>query len=194
MTPTWFVAGFLVVVVAERMRATFTKHGVDSGQKQMSWSLYGFYTLYTLIVVGSFAERCLVQRPFVVWISVAGVVMYVFSTILRNTAIRALGRFWSLQIEIRQQHQLVREGVYGYVRHPIYAAIVLEVLSIPLVAQAWWTLLFALCTHVPLLMFRLSREEKAMVDKFGDTYRQYQREVGALCPRLWGMKRRANLM
>lgn len=194
MTTTWFVAGFLAVVVLERMRATFARSRTEPGQQQMSWSLYVFYTLYTFIIVGSFAEHFFSQRLLVMWVSGVGLAMYVFSTVLRNAAIRALGRFWSLQIEIRQEHQLVREGVYRYVRHPVYAAIVLEMLSIPLVAQAWWTLLFAAFTHVPLLMFRLSREEKALVDKFGDAYRQYQREVGALWPRLSSIARRADLM
>jgi protein-S-isoprenylcysteine O-methyltransferase Ste14 len=36
---------------------------------------------------------------------------------------------------------------------------------------------------VPLLLMRIRREEAAMVEKFGDTYREYQQEVGALIPR-----------
>ena len=68
-------------------------------------------------------------------------------------------------------------------RHPAYAAITLEVLSIPLAVNAWWTLLFTAATYVPLLWVRLRQEERALVEKFGDAYRAYQREVGAVLPR-----------
>jgi protein-S-isoprenylcysteine O-methyltransferase Ste14 len=60
----------------------------------------------------------------------------------------------------------------------------LEVLSIPLTVNAWWTVAFAAATYLPLLVYRLRVEEQALVEKFGDSYRVYQREVGALCPRL----------
>lgn len=149
----------------------------------MRWSLYALYTTYTLIVVGAGIEFVLVRKVPIIWVTLIGVAGHIGSVLLRKVAIRTLGRMWSLQVEIREQHQLVREGVYRFVRHPIYAAIVLEVVSLPLVANAWWTLAFACVTHIPLVLIRMHFEEQALVEKLGEPYRVYQREVGALVPK-----------
>ena len=179
----WAVVGFLTIAYGERIVQSFVSQATVAGEQRMRWSLYAMCVNYTIIVWGSCAEHFLVRRPPVVWVSAVGLVMYVVSVVLRKTAIRTLGKFWSLQVEIRSEHQLIREGVYNVVRHPIYAAIILEVTSIPLVANAWGMVAYALVTHVSLIMFRMRNEEQALVDKMGDLYRGYQREVGALLPK-----------
>ena len=181
---TWGVVIFLALVGLQRLLETFKRRDTVAGRLQMRWSFYAFFILHTVILVGSLVEYLLVRRPLSpVWTGL-GLALFGASLIVRNVAIRTLGRFWSLHVEIRSEHQLVREGIYNVVRHPAYAAITLEVLSIPPTVNAWWTLLFAAATYVPLLVVRLRHEERALVEKFGDAYRVYQREVGALVPKL----------
>jgi protein-S-isoprenylcysteine O-methyltransferase Ste14 len=180
---TCFAVAFLAVVGLQRLLETFKRRGTMVGQQQMRWSFYAFFFLHALIIIGALGEFLLSDRMLKWPATVAGLLLYATSLVVRNVAIRALGRFWSLQIEIRSEHQLVREGIYNYIRHPAYLAITLEVLSIPVTVNAWWTALFAAVTYVPLLVYRLRVEERALVDKFGDQYRSYQREVGALWPR-----------
>ena len=180
---TCFVVSFLAVVGLQRLLETFKRRGTIAGQQQMRWSFYAFFVLHSLIMAGALVEFLLSDRTLKWPVTAAGLVLYGASLVVRNVAIRALGRFWSLQIEIRKEHQLVREGIYNYIRHPAYLAITLEVLSIPMTVNAWWTMAFAAVTYVPLLVYRLRVEEDALVEKFGDSYRAYQREVGALWPR-----------
>lgn len=184
---TWVVVVFLVVAFIERVAQSVDRQVTTPGSQRMRWSLPVLYLLYVMNVAGSLLEHLLVRRGVVLWISVFGLVLYLGSLILRRVAIRTLGKFWSLHVEIRDQHQLVREGVYSFVRHPIYAAIVLEVVSIPLVANAWWVLGFVSTTHVLVVLLRMRREEREMMAKLGDLYRTYQRDVGALIPR-WKMR------
>ena len=155
----------------------------------MQWSLYALYGSYSLVVGGALAEHLITRRPLIPWVSVVGLLAYLGSFVLRTVAIRTLREFWSLQIEIRSEHRLIREGVYSWLRHPNYAAILLEVLSIPLVVNAWVTLALALATFVPMLLYRTHCEEAALVEKFGERYRAYQREVGKLVPK-WSARRR----
>jgi protein-S-isoprenylcysteine O-methyltransferase Ste14 len=177
------VIGFICLASLQRVLETFARRPKESGPKQMMWSFYAFVILHALIFVGALVEFLWVDRPLIWGLSAVGAVLFGFSLWLRNAAIRALGRFWSLVVEIREKHQFVQDGPYRYVRHPAYAAIVLEVLCVPMVANAWWAMLFAAVTYVPLLVWRLKVEEVALVEKFGEPYRQFQREVGALVPR-----------
>ena len=188
---TCFAVAFLALVSLQRLLETFKRRGTMAGQQQMRWSFYAFFILHTVIIAGSLAEFLIGGRALFWPATAAGLMLYAASLVVRNVAIKTLGRFWSLQVEIRSEHQLVREGIYNFVRHPAYLAIVLEVLSIPLTVNAWWTTLFAAATYVPLLLLRLRVEERALVEKFGDAYRSYQREVGALVPRVSALARRS---
>jgi isoprenylcysteine carboxyl methyltransferase (ICMT) family protein YpbQ len=180
---TWVAVGFLALVGVQRLRETFARRQTIRGQRQMGWSFYVFFALHTLILVGALVEFLWLRKTLVIGWSALGGGLFVGSLILRNMAIHTLGRYWSLHVEIREQHQLVRAGIYNLVRHPAYAAIMVEVLSIPMVVNAWWTMLFAAITYLPLLGLRLRLEEKALLEKFGEHYRQYQSEAGALLPK-----------
>jgi len=178
-----FVVVFILFASFQRIFETFSRRPKEKGQQQMLWSFYAFAILHVLIFGGALAEYVWVRMTLIWPVSIAGVVLYVGSLVLRNMAIRALGKFWSLVVEIREKHQFVREGPYRFVRHPAYAAIVLEVLVVPLAVNAWWAMAFAAATYVPLLVIRMKQEEVALAEKFGEPYRQYQREVGALVPK-----------
>lgn len=175
--------GFLVVVGLHRLLETFARRQTIRGQRQIGWSFYVFLALHTMILVGALVEFLWLRKTLVIGWSVLGGALFIASLILRNIAIHALGRYWSLHVEIREQHQLVRVGIYNLVRHPAYLAIMVEVISIPMTVNAWWTLLFAVATYVPLLLVRLHYEERALVEKFGEEYQTYQHEVGALVPK-----------
>lgn len=185
---TWFVLLFLAAVNLQRVRETFQKRGTLPGEQRMQWSFRAFFILHTLIMLAALTEFLLWRKTLIVAWAATGVGLYLVSVVVRNVAIRTLGRYWSLHVEIRDQHQLVRTGIYNWVRHPAYLAIMLEVLSIPLTVNAWWTTLFAAVSYVPLLMLRLRVEERALVEKFGGDYRRYQAEVGVLLPK-WPLTR-----
>ncbi len=179
--------GFTVFVVAAlgwRAWETFRKQGAARGSTSMMWSFYALVGLTTVIFVGTMLEFFLVSRPFRPAIAVAGVALFGLANWLRIVAIRALDRYWSLHIEIREQQPLIQQGPYGWVRHPAYSAFVIEHVAVPLVGNAWWSLGLTLLLYVPMILWRIHKEEAALVAKFGERYRDYQRRVGRLVPRL----------
>ncbi len=182
-TTKWLFVVFVVVVVVERLLETNFSRKAMRGQKHMNWSLPAFFVLHVGLIAGMTAEFFLVRGDRVnPWVSLAGLAVFAAAMGLRLVAIRTLGKFWSLDVEIREGHKLVREGVYGYMRHPVYSAIILEFVGMNLVANAWWTLLATLILYFPLLGLRLLQEEKVLVEKFGEDYRRYRLEVRALVP------------
>jgi len=140
--------------------------------------------LHTLIFLGGVAEYFLRRAPLDWRVVAVGVVGHAISLVVRRSAIRTLGRFWSLHLEIRPGHELVREGIYQHVRHPAYSAIMLEVIAVPLAINAYVMLVVAVGLYIPVLLARWAGEEREMVAKFGDQYREYQRTTPAFLPRL----------
>ena len=96
---------------------------------------------------------------------------------------RALGRFWSWDLRIQQDHKLVTEGVYARVRHPMYTVLMAHTVGLAVVSSSW--LFMLLCAaRIAGLYLRIRREEAMLIEKFGDEYRAYMRRAGRLLPRL----------
>lgn len=94
-----------------------------------------------------------------------------------------LGQNWSVTLEIRKGHQLVTQGIYQRIRHPMYASIWLFNIAQGLLLENWlagWSLFVAFGV---LYFARVSREEQMMIDFFGEEYRAYMKRTGRLLPR-----------
>ena len=50
---------------------------------------------------------------------------------------RALGTNWSITLEIRDRHRLVTDGLYRYVRHPMYSSFWLWAIAQALLIPNW---------------------------------------------------------
>jgi protein-S-isoprenylcysteine O-methyltransferase Ste14 len=88
-------------------------------------------------------------------------------------------------VEIRENHEFVQSGPFRFVRHPVYFSMILELLASGLLSSAWWMLLIVPFAFIPALVMRLRLEEPALLEKFGDRYRDYQRRVPMLIPYKW---------
>ena len=96
---------------------------------------------------------------------------------------------WRQVYRARQEDQLVTDGLYGYIRHPQYTGLFLTLFGEGVVH---WPTLFSVGLF-PLIVVAFSwlarREERAMLDQFGEAYRVYQNHVPMFVPQ-WGRWRR----
>ena len=170
---------------AARMAEIATKRNTIPGPVQENLTFRLFFVVGTAITFGSLAEYLFVRREFSWLVLGAGVACSLVSFALRRSAIAALGKFWSLHVEIRENHEFVQSGPFRFMRHPTYFSMVLELLSFALIFNAWITMIFIPLAYIPVLIMRLRLEEPALVEKFGDAYREYQRRVPMLIPYKW---------
>ncbi|RLI00513.1 hypothetical protein DRO38_06320 [Candidatus Bathyarchaeota archaeon] len=173
---------FMVIMGIHRIWETFLRKGKVKGNIVKGWTLPALTIAYIMVCVGAVVEYFVIKRPINFIITFLGFSMYLIGLVGRSWAIKTLGRYHSVQIEIRNRHPLIREGPYKYLRHPIYFSIIFEILGIPLVPNSYYACLIALFIYIPLLFIRLRQEEKVMIEKFGDVYLQYKREVDGLLP------------
>ncbi len=162
-----------------------TKRDLIAGKIRENLTLRLFLLAGTIIFAGSIAEF-IFRAPRLWWPAfTAGWVCGVASFAIRRRAIAALGRFWSLHVEIRDNHEFVQSGPFRWVRHPAYFSMILELLALALICNAFFTLLLIPLFFVPVLIMRIRIEEVALVEKFGDAYRTFQRTKPALIPWKW---------
>jgi protein-S-isoprenylcysteine O-methyltransferase Ste14 len=103
-----------------------------------------------------------------------------------------LGRDFSPQLQLREGHSLVTQGVFQHIRHPMYAAHLLWAVAQLLLLQNWIAGPAFLVASIPLYIARIPREEEMMEDEFGEEYRRYMERTGRVVPRIpWDVAAKA---
>ena len=175
----------VLAIYVVRLVELGTKRDLIAGKIRENLTLRLFLLAGTVIFAGSMAEF-IFRAPRLWWPAFsAGWVCGVASFAIRRQAIAALGKFWSLHVEIRENHEFVQSGPFRWVRHPAYFSMILELLALALICNAFFTLLLIPLFFVPVLIMRIRIEEVALVEKFGDAYRTFQRTKPALIPWKW---------
>lgn len=95
-----------------------------------------------------------------------------------------LGKNWSPTLEIREQHSLVTRGVYKYVRHPMYSAIWISVLSQPLLIHNWLAGWLVIPVFLLMCLTRIPKEERMMLQQFGQDYQAFIASRGRFLPKV----------
>ena len=172
----------VVLIYLVRLVELGTRRDTISGPIRERLTLRLFMLAGTVMVAGSVVEFFVRQMSLNGWTFIAGWICALASLVIRRKAIAALGKFWSLHVEIRENHQFVRTGPFRWVRHPTYFSMILELLGLGLIMNATYTLVIVAVIFVPTLAFRINYEEKALVEKFGDAYQDYRRNTPAVFP------------
>ncbi|WP_312015825.1 protein-S-isoprenylcysteine O-methyltransferase [Bradyrhizobium liaoningense] len=99
-----------------------------------------------------------------------------------HLAHRALGRNWSVSLDVRENHELVTEGFYRRVRHPIYSAFWLWAVAQALLLPNWIAGFAGLAGFGILIFGRVAGEGRIMLQTFADSYREYMARIGRIFP------------
>ena len=118
------------------------------------------------------------------WLAWAGVAIFGLAILLLWQSHAKLGQNWTPTLGIRDEHSLVTEGVYKYIRHPMYAAHWLWAIAQVLMLHNWIAGYSFLIVVVPFYLMRVNNEEQMMIRQFGEEYRAYMKRTGRMIPRL----------
>lgn len=178
----WFVIRF---PHQRRSRKTAVTQRVDRTRERilLTVSFCGLFIIPLIYVVGNqpkFADYTF--SPAVAWL---GVLVFVASLALFYRVHQELGRSWSVTLELRDNHALITHGLYGYVRHPMYTAFWLWALAQALLLPNWVAGLSGFIGFGILFFARVGREERMMLDAFGDAYRAYAARTKRVIPGIY---------
>lgn len=125
-------------------------------------SLPWMVTFHTLMLLGAAVEVVVLERPLVPWMACLGLVLFVFTNLGRLWVIQTLGVNWTVRVVGGAERKISVAGPFRWVRHPNYALVFVEMIALPLIHTALWTLLFGTIAHVFLLRERVRVEESAL--------------------------------
>ncbi|MEL6967627.1 MAG: protein-S-isoprenylcysteine O-methyltransferase [Pseudomonadota bacterium] len=96
---------------------------------------------------------------------------------------------WSVTLEVRENHTLVQEGLYRYVRHPMYSSFWLWGLGQALIVPNMAAGLAGIASVALLYFTRVNKEEDMMRNQFGQDYETYSQKTGRIIPKLTAFQR-----
>lgn len=119
------------------------------------------------------------------WIVYLGLLLIFAGIFGRWIIIKSLGKYFTVDVTIREDHQIKKDGFYSVLRHPSYAASLLTFLGLGLYLNNW--VAFAVAVIPPFLAFsyRISVEEKALIEQFGQEYLDYKKQTKKLIPYIY---------
>lgn len=108
--------------------------------------------------------------------------VFVAALLLRWWSILVLGKFFTVDVAIASDHQLVIRGPYRLARHPSYTGMMLAFAAFAVTLQNWVSILGVLVPIALALAFRIRVEEAALHQAFGAEYQRYSATTRRLIP------------
>ncbi len=158
----------------------------DGGKDRLTLPLI-WTVIFVSIFAGFFLRAALPQGrlPHPQAFSVIGLVLFVLGMIVRWIAIIHLGRFFTVNVAIAQDHELITTGPYRYVRHPSYTGTLLTFLGFGLCMLNIFSLAAVFLPIAAAFLWRMHVEETALREAFGDRYRAYAARTRRLVPLIY---------
>ena len=111
-----------------------------------------------------------------------GAILFFLGGLLQIMARRQLHEDKTFQERLSAGFDAAQTGLYAKLRYPSKTALLLMMLGICLATQSWWALGLYFIIFIPSALFRISQEEKEMLDQFGDRWMSYKEETKRIIP------------
>lgn len=126
-------------------------------------------------------ERALVTGSLIGLVEWVGLAVTLLGVALAASGKIRLGRWFSATLGVKQGHRLITAWPYSWVRHPVYAGLVIAIVGSALTWNSLLTLVLGVLLVAPL-WFHTHYEELLFEQHFGDEFRTYRERVPRLVP------------
>ena len=176
-----FLAGIIMMFKnPELLRKRLNAKEKENEQKWVV-ALSGLMFIIGFLVAGFNYKYKWVELPDIVVIvfSVVFILAYImYAEVLRENT------YLSRTIEVQKDQKVIDTGLYGIVRHPMYAATILLFLAMPLVLGSLYS--FVIFLVYPIIIAKRIRNEEEVLEKELKGYKEYKQKVKyKMIPLIW---------
>src|SRR4029079_10743047 len=174
MSLTWELG--LIYLVSEILLTLTRRSRSKTGTKQdrstlgIIWLVIAISITGGVFVAKNFRAATLPGGPL---LARASVLLFVAGLILRWWAIITLGRFFTVDVTIEKDHELVERGPFRLVRHPSYSGVLLAFVGLALSLRNWAALPVILIPIGGAFGHRMNAAENELSNALGPRYAEY---------------------
>jgi protein-S-isoprenylcysteine O-methyltransferase Ste14 len=142
---------------------------------------YEVFTLFLFLFYPRVLAFAAISLPL--WLRTLGALLALISLLLFIWVHRNLGGYFTVNLKVYREHKLVDTGPYRWVRHPMYTAFYLLHIAAFLMTANWFIGITWMAGLTVIVLVRIWREEKMMLQIFGEDYRAYMNRTGRFWPK-----------
>lgn len=172
----WFLSEFLYKNILKSSKND--QKGKDKSTLNILWLAIPF-SIAAAVTISNISTLPITDSS---WIMYGGEALILIGIIFRFVIIRSLGKYFTVDVTIKEGHKIKKEGFYKYLRHPSYAFSLLTSLGLGLYLNNWLSLIFAFVPPFLAFAYRIKIEEQALVEQFGNEYIEYRKTTKKLIP------------
>lgn len=113
-----------------------------------------------------------------------GTALFFLGGLLQLIARRQLHEDKTFQERLNAGFEAAQTGIYSKIRHPGKTALLLIILGFCMAMGSIWGLAFTIILFIPSLLYRMSQEEKTLMDEFGDRWIAYKEDTKRIIPKI----------
>lgn len=176
-----FIAGIVMMVKNPSLLEKRLNVKEKQVEQQLVVKLSGLMFIVGFVIAGLDYRFMWLKLP--TWVTIVGVVLFLASYLLYAEVLRE-NTYLSRTIEVQEGQKVVSTGLYGIVRHPMYAVTIVLFISMPLVLGSLISLIIFL-VYPFIIAKRIKNEEKVLIEGL-DGYEEYTKKVKyRLIPFIW---------
>lgn len=153
----------------------------ENNKKYEKTSYFISLTWFVSLIV-PVLEYAYIMRHNII-ITIIGVLLVLIGIAVRGIAIKTLGEYFSRDVETWSDQEIVRSGIYKYIRHPAYAGNILQIIGFPLILNSYFSLTLSLITILGFV-WRIVVEEKVLKEQIAE-YKKYIKKTNRIIPKIW---------
>lgn len=180
----WLLAAAAVVVMLTQPTPRAAEF-VSSVDRLSALSILLAANLGVLAPALEYAFRREVWPAPAEWTVLVGGLLLASGVAFRVWAIQTLDTAFTAVVKTSADQRLISTGPYRWLRHPAYTGIVVALVGAALVFESMWGAASVVLVMLPVYLYRIRIEERALVERFGDEYRQFAARRWALLPPLY---------
>lgn len=111
-----------------------------------------------------------------------GLLIFIVFSWLQVWAYKTMGKNYSQEVIISKKQELVTSGPFKFVRHPQYISQLLSDIGAGVALASYLVLPIVILILIPLFVLRAILEEKLLLKRFPEEYKEYKKKTGFLIP------------
>ena len=177
----WMVLAFVWLAMAFTIKRAKRRESVVERLQYTGLLVIGFWLLFgpQSRNVSWLRVRLLPSIPVFWWV---GLFLTATGVAVAILARLSLGSNWSGTVTLKEDHELIRKGLYSRIRHPIYSGILLGAIGSGMIQGELRDLLGFLILLTSFFI-KAKREETFLFEEFGASFTEHQRHTGMFLPK-----------
>jgi protein-S-isoprenylcysteine O-methyltransferase Ste14 len=178
---SWLLFAVYWLIAALGAKKASKKEPAGARLAYIAFMVVGFFLIYDFAppVLDFLNHRFIPTDQWIRWVggslALAGILFAIWA---RAT----IGKNWSAEVQIKQDHQLIRSGPYAHIRHPIYTGILLAVGGTALAVGEYRAILGLIVIFLGFAR-KAKKEEAFLAAQFGPAFDEHKRHTGFFLPR-----------